>query len=75
MSDRVHQPEHYLTGGIECIEAMEAMMSKQEYKGYLRGNVFKYLWRYQTKNGVEDLRKAKVYLTWLIEQEVDASEF
>ena len=40
-------------------------MHPQEYKGYLKGNCLKYLWRYEYKNGIEDLKKAQVYLGWL----------
>jgi hypothetical protein len=43
-------------------------MHPQEYKGYLKGNCLKYLWRYEYKNGVEDLKKAQVYLGWLIKE-------
>lgn len=57
-SDVVNNPAHYTTGGIECIDAMQAMLSREEFIGYLRGNIFKYQWRYKHKNGVEDLRKA-----------------
>jgi len=58
-------PSHY-KGEIECIEAIKASMSKQQFVGYLKGNVLKYLWRYDRKNGLEDLEKANVYLGWLI---------
>jgi hypothetical protein len=64
----VTQPDHYNKGAIEAIEAIKASMHPQEYKGYLKGNCLKYLWRYEYKNGVEDLRKAKVYLEWLIKE-------
>ena len=57
----VNNPPHYTTGGIECIDAMQAMLSREEFIGYLRGNIFKYQWRYKHKNGVEDLRKADWY--------------
>lgn len=67
--DNVNHPSHYTSGGIECIEAIKASMSKDEYKGYLKGNVLKYVWRYKNKNNpVEDLKKAKVYLEWLIKE-------
>lgn len=36
--------------------------------GYLRGNVIKYMWRCELKGGVKDLRKARVYLDWLIKE-------
>ena len=66
--DPVEQPDHYNKGAIEAIEAIKASMHPQEYKGYLKGNCLKYLWRYEYKNGVEDLRKARVYLDWLIKE-------
>ena len=66
--DPVGQPDHYNKGAIEAIEAIKASMHPQEYKGYLKGNCLKYLWRYEYKNGVEDLRKARVYLEWLIKE-------
>ena len=70
MSDNVQHPNHYTQGGIECIEAIKASMSHDEYTGYLKGNCMKYLWRYKHKNGVEDLKKAFVYLDWLLREEI-----
>jgi hypothetical protein len=67
--DAVNNPSHYTTGGIECIDAMQAMLSREEFIGYLRGNVFKYQWRYKHKNGIEDLKKAQWYANRLIELE------
>ena len=66
MSDVVNKPEHYRQGGLECIEAIEASMSREEFQGYLKGNIEKYVWRYRYKNGVQDLHKAKWYLDRLI---------
>jgi len=67
MHDPVNSPIHYADGnGIECIEAIEASMSIEEFKGFLKGNVQKYVWRYAQKNGAEDLKKAKWYLERLI---------
>jgi CRISPR/Cas system-associated protein Cas5 (RAMP superfamily) len=59
-------PTHY-KGTIECIDAIESTMTKEAYRGYLKGNVLKYMWRYEKKNGVEDLEKAEWYLKRLIE--------
>jgi hypothetical protein len=67
--DSVHAPLHYKGAGMECIDAMAAMLTHAELIGYLRGNVFKYLWRYKDKNGIEDLRKAHWYLDRLIKTE------
>ena len=61
--DVVNNPEHYNTGNIECIEAIEESMSSVAFKGYLKGNAMKYLWRYDYKGKqVEDLRKCEWYL-------------
>ena len=68
MTDNVISPTHYTTGGIECIHAIKASMSPEEYQGYLKGNALKYLWRYRHKNGHEDLRKAQIYLGWLTKE-------
>ena len=66
--DNVNSPAHYTDGGIECIEAIEAQMSQEEFQGYLRGNCAKYLWRYKNKsNPVEDLKKCRWYLERLID--------
>jgi hypothetical protein len=59
-------PAHYQKGGVECIEAIEASMSKEAFKGFLKGNCIKYIYRYENKNGAEDLRKAEWYLLRLI---------
>jgi hypothetical protein len=60
-------PSHYKQGGIECIEAMRVALGGG-FLGYLRGNAIKYLWRYDRKNGVEDLKKARWYLDRLISE-------
>lgn len=67
--DMVNHPPHYTQGGIECIDAMKAMLDSSDrgpYEGCLCGQVFKYLWRYPYKNGQEDLKKARWYLDRLI---------
>ena len=66
--DNVNSPSHYGQGRIEAIEYIEDFLTKEEYIGYLRGNVAKYLHRWRYKNGVEDLEKARVYLGWLIKE-------
>jgi hypothetical protein len=64
--DVVNKPSHYNTGNIECIDAIEESMSSVAFKGYLKGNCMKYLWRYDYKGKqVEDLNKAKWYLNKL----------
>lgn len=66
--DNVNNPSHYNTGSVECIEAIEESMTPEEFKGYLKGNTMKYLWRYNYKGKpVEDLQKAQWYLIKLTE--------
>ena len=66
-SDEVNKPQHYNNGSIECIEAIEGMLTPEEYIGYLRGNTLKYQWRCRYKgHPVVDLRKARWYEERLI---------
>lgn len=66
--DAVKHPSHYCKNGLECIDVIKAEMTPEQYKGYLYGNVLKYMWRWQDKNGLEDLKKAGQYLEWLQEE-------
>ena len=65
----VHSPPHYNLNeyGIECIDATRASLGNEGLAAYCKGNVTKYLWRYETKNGLQDLEKAQWYLKKLIE--------
>lgn len=65
--DVVNHPSHYTSGDIECIDAIKASMSIEAFAGFLKGNIIKYMWRYEHKNGVEDLKKAQWYQNKLIE--------
>ena len=66
--EEIYRPKHYNCGTIECIEAIEESMSSHAFKGYLKGNCMKYLWRYDYKgNQVQDLGKCKWYLNKLID--------
>jgi hypothetical protein len=62
-------PQHYKNKPKETIERIGDNLSLSEFKGYLKGNILKYLDRYEHKNGVEDLSKANWYLNKLIELE------
>jgi predicted transcriptional regulator len=68
-SDPVNSPSHYTNGTVECIDAIESMLTKEEFIGFLRGNILKYQWRYKQKNGAEDLKKAQWYFDKLKEKE------
>ena len=60
--DPVNHPPHYNKGGIECIDAIKAMLSTDEFVGYLRGNSLKYRWRMRYKsNPIQDMEKAQWY--------------
>jgi len=60
-------PTYYKRQGMECFDAQLASTGLVKFQGYLENCVFKYLWRWEEKNGVEDLKKAAVYLVKLIE--------
>lgn len=64
--DPVNRPSHYTSGGIECIDAMQAAFGVEAVKDFCLCNAFKYLWRHRSKNGVEDLKKCRWYLNRLI---------
>ena len=70
--DNVNRPEHYNSGGMECIDAIRGMLTHDEYIGYLRGNALKYNWRCRYKGKpIEDLRKARWYEERLISYMVE----
>ncbi len=65
--DNVNQPDHYTKGGVECIDAITAAtVNKTGIEAVCVANVIKYLWRYELKNGVEDVKKAQWYLNRLV---------
>jgi hypothetical protein len=66
MADPVSQPDHYCQGGIECIDAIEAALTPEEFRGFCKGNVIKYVWRERHKAGAESLKKAQWYLARLV---------
>lgn len=66
MTDTVLQPKHYMQGSHECIEEIKAMLTPDEFRGFLKGNVIKYRYRANLKNGKEDLEKADNYAYYLI---------
>lgn len=67
--DTVQRPAHYNQSGIECIDAIAAAVKgKSGIEAACVANVIKYLWRYELKNGVEDVRKAQWYLDHLVKE-------
>lgn len=68
MTDKITNPKHYKLNGldIEAIDVIKSVLGKEKFEGYCRGNVIKYVLRADSKNGIEDLKKAQVYLNWEI---------
>jgi len=64
--DLVNHPSHYTDGEIECIDAIEAALTTEEFRGYCKGNNLKYTWRERHKGGTESLKKALWYLKRLV---------
>ena len=68
-ADMVDHPSHYTQGGIECIDALKAAtVSKTGIEAICTANAIKYLWRYEEKNGIEDVKKARWYIDRLIKE-------
>ena len=68
--NEVVSPSHYNSNTTETIDLIRDSMESEEYRGYLKGNVFKYISRYRYKdkeNPLKDLLKAQWYLCKLIE--------
>lgn len=61
------KPDHYHKGGMDLFEFLELKWTKEQLEAFHAGNVLKYVLRYNDKNGLEDLQKAKVYLDKLIQ--------
>lgn len=75
MKEDVKHQAHYENGEIQPIEFMQSNMTVSAFEGFLKGNVLKYVARYENKNGLEDLKKAKVYLDWLIDSVENGKDF
>lgn len=64
--DNVNNPAHYTQGGIETIDFIRAKLTPEEFEGYCKGNVLKYVARASLKGGHEDLRKAGKYIEFAV---------
>jgi len=65
MSDTINSPSHYAAGGMEPIDYLKLKLTPEEFAGFCKGNVIKYLSRAKHKNGEEDLKKAAFYARFL----------
>jgi hypothetical protein len=71
-SESVINPQHYKNGQIECIDAIKAAtVHKPAFEAVLVGHVFRYLWRYESKGRIDDVKKAR----WYVERLVDTVGF
>lgn len=59
-------PGYYKAGGVETIDYLHAFLTEDEFNGFCKGNIIKYVSRANRKNGVEDIRKARDYIRYLI---------
>ena len=53
-------------GKREAIKIMQDVLTPEEYKGFLKGLIIKYLYRADKKNGAEDYKKAQWYMDELV---------
>lgn len=65
--DIVNSPSHYTNGPIECIDAIKSALTQEEFRGYLKGNILKYIWRERLKNGPQDVKKSIWYANELVQ--------
>lgn len=71
INDEVNNPKHYTSGSIECIDAIKAALSPEEFDGFLKGNILKYTWRERHKGGKQSMEKALWYMNrWLANKEM-----
>lgn len=70
VNDNVNHPSHYETGSYECIDVMLETQGKEAVKNFCLCNAFKYIYRHNNKNGLEDIKKAK----WYIDKYIELSE-
>jgi len=67
----INHPMHYTKGRVECIDALaSATIELSGIDAVCTANAIKYLWRWKHKNGIEDLRKAKWYIDYLISSHI-----
>ena len=70
MKDMVNHPSHYQSkNGLEAIDVIEAFTDGLDgIEAVDTANAIKYLLRWKSKNGIEDLKKARWYINHLIDK-------
>ena len=66
--------QHYREGAIECIDAIRAALTPEEFRGFCKGNVIKYCWRERSKGGDQDLIKLQDYAKWATQARATSSQ-
>ena len=64
---KFNEPEHYHKHKIDTIQFLQEGFPPEIFKGFAIGSAIKYLQRFENKNGLEDLIKAKDYVERLID--------
>jgi len=64
----VNRPLHYTQGAVECIDAIEAALTPEEFRGFLKGNIIKYVWRERQKHGNSSIAKAEWYVKRMLQE-------
>jgi hypothetical protein len=72
--EMVNHPQHYNHGKYECIDVMVENFGKEAVQHFCLLNAFKYAWRSNYKNGIEDVKKAMWYLDKYVELEGENCE-
>lgn len=68
IDDLVNNPKHYQGNGMKCIDVIDAFFTPEMIKGFMLGNVVKYILRHGEKEGVQSLKKAQWYLNRTIQK-------
>ena len=63
VNDNVNHPSHYEAGSFECIDVMLETQGEEAVKNFCLCNAFKYIYRHNNKNGLEDIKKPSGTLT------------
>lgn len=66
-TDEVNHPTHYTSGAVECIDAIKAALTPEEFRGFCKGNMIKYVWREKQKGQSQSLEKARWYMNKLLD--------
>lgn len=75
-SEELENTKRYKTkSGKQLFDVLEDdLLSYEELRGFYKANIYKYTHRYKQKNGIEDLKKVKVYVDQLITLEEKQDE-